>query len=279
MADFWWAFREGGTPNWIILFLGLVGVAFTLASVALAATRAPAARWLGVVTMLFAALIGGVGTLGVFWNRGRTDDAISGASLRPTQKERIRRAGYIESKSCAQFGLGFAALPLIAGAIAAIAAPKRKHAAQPPGTPAMPSMPLAPPAAGDGTNAMTLAALGIAGAIAAANVLIVLQKAPGPDLDLYDPIWQILDAKDLIEAGEIGRGCDSLEATLDQRFRGTIPPEAAPLAAKCVEHRLAAIARLPPAERRSELTNFSSSALLDEQSKRRVAEELARASR
>jgi len=279
MADLWWAFREGGAPNWIILFFGVVGLGFALASVGLAASRASAARWLGIVTLCCAAVIGGIGTLGVFWNRSRTEDAISGAAIRPTQKQRIRRAGYLESKSCAKFGLGLSALPLLAGAIAALTATKKRGAAAWPNALAPRGLPPGSPVARDGTNGMAFAALGTAGAIAAANVLIIAQRLPGPDLDLYDPLWQVLDAKDLIEAGEMDRGCESLEAMLDQRFRGSIPPEAAAPAAKCVEHRLAAIARLPPPSRRDELANLSRSALLDEPNKRRIGEELARASR
>src|SRR5262245_40698354 len=131
MSALWEQFRMGGWPNWIIRLLGMLGMALALVAVILTASRSSAARPLGIAAVAFATAIAGVGVLGVLWGHHMVEGAISGAAVRPTLKERIRRQGYIEAKSCAKFGIGLSLLPLVAGALAICGAPRRRAPERP----------------------------------------------------------------------------------------------------------------------------------------------------
>src|SRR5204863_2486631 len=134
----------------------------------------------------------------------------------PTQAERIRREGYLEARSCAKFGTGFALLPLLAGALAIFAAPRRRN--EPPPAPfggfATPGTPTATPDGGTGAGAFS--ALGVAGLLVLADVLVLARPLPGRALDVSDPAWQLLDARDEIDGGDLAEGCRDLETALER---------------------------------------------------------------
>jgi len=121
---FWQEFKNGGAFNYLILLFGCIGVLAGAVCALLAARRDRFGRVLGMVVVGLAFVILSTGVAGVLINRATTDAASAAEATSAATKDRIKRAGYAEANSCAKFGLGFAAIPLLAG-IAAIVAAKR----------------------------------------------------------------------------------------------------------------------------------------------------------
>jgi hypothetical protein len=276
VAAIWEEFKNGGWANWIILLFGMGGLALALVATILTAMRSTAGRWVGIATIAMAAFIAGLGLFGVFMGRRMVDQALAGPAVRPSQKERIQRIGYLESKSCAKFAIGWALLPLLAGGIAVLGAAKRKPSAPSAGAWGSPLAPPPAPAATDGAGiGVGIGALAIAALTIGADVAVIAQPLPGRDLDPSDPTWRLLDAKEDIEAGDLDAGCLDLERALGEPG-ARVPDDIAPLAAKCADHRIDTIVRGPESRRREELATLARSPLLDEAHRQRVAQEIAK---
>jgi hypothetical protein len=267
-------FRNGGWPNLVIVFLGFWGLVLGLVAAGLAAGGAASARMVGAVSVALAGIILSTGALGVAQGRRVTDRAIEGASIEPLQKERIRREGYLESKSCAKFGIGCALLPLIGGAAAMLTARRRKDDRPGEGAP-------------DGIG-LTASLLGVAGLLLLANGAFVRAKLPGRDLDPMDPTWQLLEGAEDVDAGRVERGCKRIEDALtavpyygDRELEAdpSKVPDFAGTAARCVDSRIDAALAKPEQDRRAALEDVLSKTnpkLLDEAHKARIAAEIGR---
>jgi hypothetical protein len=271
-------FRNGGWPNFVILLLGTCGLGLAFAALGLTGARSQAARWAGVAAVLVAALTGGMGVLGVWFGHSMTNRALMGAGIRPTQVERIRREGYIESKSCAKFGVGLALLPLLAGAIAVLGGPRRRKLADatPPGAFGMNVAPSRDPE-GSGV-AVGLGAIAVAGLVLASDAVLIAQPLPGRERSPFE--YELLDAKEMIlDDGDLPRGCSSLERVLTDPLGspGSAPQEVdvAALSAACADARLADIGKESPAKQRADLATLSKSPLLDRAHQKTVADQLA----
>jgi hypothetical protein len=275
MPTIWMEFRNGGWPNWIILLLGLVGIGVTLVALALTAGRTPISRWVGIVAVVLAAVISGAGVLGVLAGHTATNRALASGAIHPTQVERIRREGYKESKSCAEFGLAFALLPLLAGAIGIFAAPRRVvRPATAPNPYAMQPEPTAGDAEGSGWG-VGVAALLMAGLAVASDIALVAQPLPGREISYRES--EILDAKDLLDEGSMHEGCLSLEHALHDGAGGAAAGvDDVSMSATCADSRLDEILKESPALRRSDLASFATSPLLDAAHKQRVQDEMAK---
>jgi hypothetical protein len=125
MVGIWKTFQEGGGMNFIILLLGAPGLLVGVTCIALAARRSSAARGFGALALAIVLLIASASIAGVVWGRITTDGAVSGASIDPALRERIRAKGYSEAMSCAKFGVAFALLPLVGGLVALSARRRR----------------------------------------------------------------------------------------------------------------------------------------------------------
>ena len=192
------AFEDGGWPNWVIVVLGITGIALAIASMMLSAVRSPLGRWIGISTLLLAALMGAVGVLGVL--RVRT---LAEYELRPPPRfdergvQRFRADSYEDAKGCAKLGLGFAALPLLAGAFAVLArsarTPDAPIAAPEPAPAPAPTLVPTGAAAGHRRLAMGLGlgALALACALALVNVLIIGQPPPTKATRWLLPEWLV----------------------------------------------------------------------------------------
>jgi MFS family permease len=115
------SFRECGWAAFLILFLSVLGLAIGVAALALAATRKrQPAVVVGAVALVMAlgALAGG--PLGAAYGRRVVDDAVSGNVIDPSQRERIREAGYAEAGQCIPVGLSLGTLPALVAAIALV---------------------------------------------------------------------------------------------------------------------------------------------------------------
>jgi hypothetical protein len=200
MGGLWGAFRDGGWPNYVSLLFFMPGIALAIAAVATAFTRA--GRAVGAAAVGVGALILAVGALGTWSGQRKVEAALSGASIRESQKERIRREGFIESHRCAQFGVGFAALPVLLGGVALVVATRKAR----------------------GGVALPAAMLGVAGALALGDAAMAAQSPPGRDMAVDDPAWRVRDAsEDLTPCiryavactdGEIRRPCRQLDDAL-----------------------------------------------------------------
>ena len=268
MAMFWQEFKNGGSFNYLILLFGVVGILAGSGCALVAARRESFGRWLGIGVVGLAFGILSIGFAGVMFNRSTTDAALSAGGLSANQAERIKRAGYDESKSCAKFGLGFALIPLLGG-IAAILAAKRK------GPPASP--------------VLALVVIGVTLVPTVANAFLIVQPLPGRDIAPDDPTWDLLDAEEHIRSGKIQVGCDRLEDSLDvqkQSFYAGKEVKADPskvsnyeaLLSACVDARIAeARAASTPTQQRRALAEIKSlKVAASPAAKKRIDDEIAK---
>jgi len=257
MSALFHEFRNGGWPNFLILLLGLFGFVLGVAAAVVAAFRSRAGRVLGAVAAGLAIVILGTGALGVMFGHRATDRALAGAGISAVQSERIQREGYLESKSCAEFGLGAALFPLLGGAIALLAS--RRQGLALPG-----------------------AMLGIAALVAAGDAALVAQKLPGHDYPIDDPVWSMLEAKEDIDGGQVRQGCERLESSLGARSAdGTAVgdpsrlPDFERLAGVCMDARIDAALEDGPGAL-GELLTGTKPEMLDEAHRKRIHDELAK---
>jgi hypothetical protein len=257
MSALFHEFRNGGWPNFLILLLGLFGFGLGVAAAVVAAFRSRAGRVLGAVAAGLAIVILGTGALGVMFGHRATDRALAGAGISAVQSERIQREGYLESKSCAEFGLGAALFPLLGGAIALLAS--RRQGLALPG-----------------------AMLGIAALVAAGDAALVAQKLPGHDYPIDDPVWSMLEAKEDIDGGQVRQGCERLESSLGARSAdGTAVgdpsrlPDFERLAGVCMDARIDAALEDGPGAL-GELLTGTKPEMLDEAHRKRIHDELAK---
>ena len=171
----WRAFLDGGLADKLNLLLFLVGLPLAIAAIAKA--RGPSGRVLGAAATFAGLAILLVGTLGWYTGRARTNGAVSGASVNPGMRDRIRREGYMESNCAIDFGLGFAAIPLVLGGIAVVISRRRERH-------------------GVGLPELTL---GVAGLIVVTDVGALTLPLPGRDLPTGDPDWHVVDAYYMID--------------------------------------------------------------------------------
>ncbi len=168
--ELWYAFREGGAADYLNLLLALIGLGLAIGAIAKA--RSPSGRVLGIASIGAGIVILGVGTLGAWSGRVRTDGAVSGASVMQSQKDRIRREGYVESSRAIDFGLGFATIPFLLGGVALVMATRRERRSM-----ALP-----------GTM------LGVAGLLVVTDAVTLARPLPGRDLPRGDPAWHVVDS-------------------------------------------------------------------------------------
>jgi hypothetical protein len=235
----------------------LFGFGLGVAAAVVAAFRSRAGRVLGAVAAGLAIVILGTGALGVMFGHRATDRALAGAGISAVQSERIQREGYLESKSCAEFGLGAALFPLLGGAIALLAS--RRQGLALPG-----------------------AMLGIAALVAAGDAALVAQKLPGHDYPIDDPVWSMLEAKEDIDGGQVRQGCERLESSLGARSAdGTAVgdpsrlPDFERLAGVCMDARIDAALEDGPGAL-GELLTGTKPEMLDEAHRKRIHDELAK---
>jgi hypothetical protein len=192
MSTLWDTFREGGFMNWILLLFGLVGAMAAFVAFILAAMRSRAALPVGAGVILFGALIAGLGLVGMSMGRRSVENVLAGEAISAGMKERIRRAGYAESLSCVKFGLGFSALPILAGALAMLSGALRRSEDSEPGAPRADAAPpgAAPPSPRESSRkpsfALPAVALGVAGLILVADFVALATPLPGRAIDESD---------------------------------------------------------------------------------------------
>jgi hypothetical protein len=128
MSQIWSTFRDCGFIAWLILLAGALGLAVGGVAVILAlVAKGKVGLYAGLGSIVIAVGCLGLGAAGMFTGQSRTDGAISGESIDPSMKERIREEGYRESRQCVSVGGVNAAVPLLAGVVAVIIAMSRRR--------------------------------------------------------------------------------------------------------------------------------------------------------
>jgi hypothetical protein len=110
-------FHEGGFAMFPILFLGVVGLAGTVAGLVVggASRRRGTPLAFGIALLAVALLCGGLGGASYLVARQRIDAALTGVALE--HREKLRAAGESEGRVALNFGGGAAALPALGGLV------------------------------------------------------------------------------------------------------------------------------------------------------------------
>ncbi|MBI3206996.1 MAG: hypothetical protein HYZ29_35995 [Myxococcales bacterium] len=123
-------FRECGWPAFAVLGLGVLSVLLAMVALGVAIARPRVGLVLGCVALAVSCSVPGVGVGGTTLGKSTVDAALSGASVAPEQRERIRAQGYQEAGQCTSLGVGFGALPWVLS-VAAVAVGGLRRRAQP----------------------------------------------------------------------------------------------------------------------------------------------------
>jgi hypothetical protein len=105
--------HECGLISFAILALGGLALAVCLVAVALALWKPRVGLVLSVLAVAASCGVPALGVVGTMYGRSITEGAISGASIDPDVKARIREAGYAEAAQCTTLGAGTGALPIL----------------------------------------------------------------------------------------------------------------------------------------------------------------------
>jgi hypothetical protein len=107
------AFRECGFPAFAVLALTIVAMVIGLVAVSLAILKPRIGLILSALALAVSCSVPGTGAAGTAYGRRMVEGAVSGASVAPELRERIRQQGYAEAAQCTSLGVGFGALPLL----------------------------------------------------------------------------------------------------------------------------------------------------------------------
>ncbi len=106
-------FMECGWPAWAVVAMALAAVVVGLIALVLGFVKP---HW-GLVASVFALLascsVPGVGALGTWSGRQKVESVVSGASVTPALREKIRAVGYREAGTCTEIGGIAGVFPLL----------------------------------------------------------------------------------------------------------------------------------------------------------------------
>ena len=119
MEHVWHMVKDGGIMALLAVLLGLLALCSGAVAAFLLLFSKRAAFVLGIITLVMALGAASFGALGVPFGRYKTDQALSGFGIDPSQAERIREEGYSESAAAGRVGAGATFLPIMLGALAA----------------------------------------------------------------------------------------------------------------------------------------------------------------
>lgn len=107
------AFRECGSPAFVIVVIAVLAFVFGLAAFAIAFVRPRLGLVLGALGLLLAFSTPIVGVVGTALGRAKVEEALHGESIDPAVKDRIRQQGNLEASQCTRLGSFGSALPLL----------------------------------------------------------------------------------------------------------------------------------------------------------------------
>jgi len=112
--------QEGGMGANVALSVGGLGLVLGAFAIVALLARSPSAFALGVVTLMTGAAAAGAGVAGTLIGRRQVHDALAMVGSK-VDGERLLMAGFSEARNAALIGFGAALLPLLLGAVAALA--------------------------------------------------------------------------------------------------------------------------------------------------------------
>jgi len=120
-------FQEGGFAMFPILLLGIVGLAGTVAGLAvgLSSRRRGTPLAFGIALLAVALLCVGIGGVSYLVAQQRIDAALAGVD--PDMRDRLRAVGESEARVSLTFGGGAAALPALGGLVLVALGVARGH--------------------------------------------------------------------------------------------------------------------------------------------------------
>jgi hypothetical protein len=247
---------RAGWTVWPVLAVGMLGGVSFIAVIVAMWVRSRHVRLLAWISVALAALCSGLGVLGAELARQHVDNAVSGPALSRVQQLEIRRTGYRDARSAVVLALALSGLPLVAGAIGSLASRgERTSRRRSRASATAPGEKDSPKSARSGTSlgqALRIVAGGAALMSIGGALATMLSPLPGPDLDIGDPAWRLLDAVDRVESGDLKGGCARLEESPPRSHGGgqqqsvsePVPGYSSAEAA-CIDYRLQQVRQLP----------------------------------
>jgi len=99
-------YQNCGLPSWLITFLTILSLNSALLAVLLTLAKV---RTIPVLVAVLSLVVAGcsvaAGPFGTQYGKKFADDATSGASISPEQRDQIRKIGYQEAEGCITVGL------------------------------------------------------------------------------------------------------------------------------------------------------------------------------
>jgi hypothetical protein len=230
----WENFQQTG-----VIACGAVGVTASLAAVLTVASRPKAALRLAVAATVVGIACAAFAGFGQMHQRHETDRDLASEELRPAQRQRLRREGYLKARDGAATGLLVAAVPLLAGMILMFVAARRRAEAEAPERD--PDIPFAPrPRLG--VPVVTT----LVGVLSAGFALGTLaERVPGGNPSAAETAVRVRgDVERVQKAGEhddVLTACKRLEDDLDARDASVDPglvPGLPAATRQCVEERI-----------------------------------------
>jgi hypothetical protein len=120
-------FRECGFVAFVVLAAALLALVAAIVALCVAALTRRFGVAVAVMALALALVVPALGAVGTLWGRNVTDSAISGESIDPAQRERIRQAGYQEAAQCTSLGAMTGALPVLLSVVACVIAVVRRR--------------------------------------------------------------------------------------------------------------------------------------------------------
>ena len=122
-------FQACGWPAFATLGAGMLAAVVALVALSLAIFSPKTGLAVAALALAFACSPAGAGALGTVHGRSVVDGAVSGASIDPAQRERIREIGYQEAAGCTTIGLVASGPALLFASVALMVAFVRRKPA------------------------------------------------------------------------------------------------------------------------------------------------------
>lgn len=112
------SFRNCGWPAFAALGVGTLAMVVAIAALAMALIKPRMGVIVAIVALAMSLGPGGVGFLGMLWQRQHVDSILAAGVIEPQSIERIRVIGYEEAAQCVPVGGVISVVPLFFAGIA-----------------------------------------------------------------------------------------------------------------------------------------------------------------
>lgn len=120
------SFRNCGWPAFAALGMGTLALIMAIAAIAMALLKPRLGVIVAIVALAMSVGPGGVGFLGMLWQRQQVDSILAAGVIEPQSIERIRTIGYEEAAQCVPVGGVISVVPMFFAGIALVVSLVRK---------------------------------------------------------------------------------------------------------------------------------------------------------